>query len=66
MVCCQCYYLRLTLQHMHVQEQAGLQSDYEFLTTYTRLSADHVTARQREVYYGPADGLAGGLAHPDM
>jgi hypothetical protein len=42
-----------------LQEQAGQQSDYEFLTTYTRVSANHVTAQQREVYYPPRDGLAG-------
>ena len=42
-----------------LQEQAGQQSDYEFLTTYTRVSANHVTAKQREVYYPPRDGLAG-------
>jgi hypothetical protein len=43
----------------NLQEQAGQQSDYEFLTTYTQMSADRVTAKQREVYYSPRDGLAG-------
>lgn len=50
---------RFCAREAYSQEQAGLQSDYEFLTTYTRVSDNHVTARQREVYYGPADGLAG-------
>ena len=39
------------------QDQAGLTTEYEFLTTYSRESADHITARQREVYYGPSRGL---------
>jgi hypothetical protein len=44
-----------------LQDQGGLTTDYEFLSTYTRVSADRVRATQREVYYGESRGVLGGL-----
>lgn len=41
------------------QDQGGLTSDYEFRTIYTLVSAGHVRARQREVYYGESRGALG-------